>query len=166
MSTQPTPESAQFLRDFLVSRIRDEHQTTNKVFAALTDADWRPDPRSRSARQLAWHIASSERWFLDGLAKRKFVDTSEAPPPETIPEIIAFYNNGIEPAFAAVSAITGEQLNQIIDFFGMEMPLYALFNFCHVHVIHHRAQLATYIRPLGGKVPDIYGGSADTPYQP
>jgi uncharacterized damage-inducible protein DinB len=27
--------------------------------------------------------------------------------------------------------------------------------------IHHRGQLTTYIRPMGGKVPSIYGPSGD-----
>jgi uncharacterized damage-inducible protein DinB len=27
--------------------------------------------------------------------------------------------------------------------------------------IHHRGQLSTYLRPMGGKVPSIYGPSAD-----
>ncbi len=53
MSPQPAPESAAFLRDFLVERIRDEHACTNRVFAELHDGDWRPDPKSRSARELA-----------------------------------------------------------------------------------------------------------------
>ncbi|MGH9317554.1 MAG: DinB family protein, partial [Thermoanaerobaculia bacterium] len=29
--------------------------------------------------------------------------------------------------------------------------------------IHHRGQLSSYIRPMGGKVPSIYGPSADDP---
>ena len=29
-------------------------------------------------------------------------------------------------------------------------------------LIHHRGQLSTYLRPMGGKVPSIYGPSADT----
>ena len=29
--------------------------------------------------------------------------------------------------------------------------------------IHHRGQLSTYLRAMGGKVPSIYGPSADTP---
>jgi uncharacterized damage-inducible protein DinB len=29
--------------------------------------------------------------------------------------------------------------------------------------VHHRGQLSTYIRPMGGKVPSIYGPSADSP---
>ena len=28
-------------------------------------------------------------------------------------------------------------------------------------LIHHRGQLTTYLRPMGGKVPSIYGPSAD-----
>lgn len=30
-------------------------------------------------------------------------------------------------------------------------------------MVHHRGQLSTYIRPMGGKVPSIYGPSADAP---
>ena len=31
--------------------------------------------------------------------------------------------------------------------------------------VHHRGQLSTYLRPMGSKVPSIYGGSADEPVQ-
>ena len=30
-------------------------------------------------------------------------------------------------------------------------------------IIHHRGQLSTYLRPMGAKVPQIYGPSADEP---
>jgi uncharacterized damage-inducible protein DinB len=30
------------------------------------------------------------------------------------------------------------------------------------HSVHHRGQLSTYLRPMGGTVPGIYGPSADT----
>jgi len=29
------------------------------------------------------------------------------------------------------------------------------------HTIHHRGQLSVYLRPMGGKVPSIYGESYD-----
>ena len=32
---------------------------------------------------------------------------------------------------------------------------------CLFDAIHHRGQLAAYLRPMGGKVPPIYGPSAD-----
>jgi uncharacterized damage-inducible protein DinB len=31
--------------------------------------------------------------------------------------------------------------------------------------IHHRGQLSTYLRPMGAKVPSIYGPSGDDPGQ-
>jgi uncharacterized damage-inducible protein DinB len=33
------------------------------------------------------------------------------------------------------------------------------------HSIHHRGQLSSYLRPMGSKVPKIYGGSADEPFE-
>jgi uncharacterized damage-inducible protein DinB len=33
------------------------------------------------------------------------------------------------------------------------------------HTIHHRGQLCAYLRPMGGKVPNIYGGSFDEPME-
>jgi len=166
MPTQPTPEFAALFRDFMVERIRDEHACTGRVFAELHDGAWRPDPKARSARELAWHIASSERWFLDSLAKLSFEGGGDGPLPATLAEIVKFYDSGFEADLVRVSTLGGEQLLQNADFFGMSLPTYTLLNFAHIHTIHHRGQLATYLRPLGGKVPDIYGGSADNPWQP
>jgi hypothetical protein len=30
-------------------------------------------------------------------------------------------------------------------------------------IVHHRGQISTYLRPMGAKVPQIYGPSADEP---
>lgn len=42
-----------------------------------------------------------------------------------------------------------------------EAPLGDLLWFMFFDSIHHRGQLSTYIRPMGGKVPSIYGPSGD-----
>ena len=166
MTAQPTPEFALLFRDFMVARIRDEHACTGRVFAELHEGDWRPDPKSRSARELAWHLAHSERWFLASAAELRFEGGQDGPLPATLAEIVAFYDSSFEPDLTRISTLTGEQLLQPADFFGMSLAIYTLLNFAHIHTIHHRGQLATYLRPLGGKVPDIYGGSADTPWAP
>ena len=44
-------------------------------------------------------------------------------------------------------------------------PAVTFLNFMNVHAIHHRGQLSAYLRPMGAKVPKIYGGSADEPFQ-
>ena len=57
----------------------------------------------------------------------------------------------------AAWVIRGEQEILLKDTVGGLLWL-ALFD-----AVHHRGQLSTYIRPMGGKVPSIYGPSADTP---
>jgi uncharacterized damage-inducible protein DinB len=46
------------------------------------------------------------------------------------------------------------------------MPAAFYLQFLNNHSIHHRGELATYLRPMGSKVPQIYGGSYDEPFQP
>jgi uncharacterized damage-inducible protein DinB len=59
--------------------------------------------------------------------------------------------------------MTGDQLNTIIDLLGMmQAPGINFLAMALKHSVHHRGQLSTYIRPMGGKVPGIYGPSADT----
>jgi DinB family len=38
------------------------------------------------------------------------------------------------------------------------------FSFVNNHSIRHRGQLSAYLRPMGFKVPSIYGGSAGEPW--
>jgi uncharacterized damage-inducible protein DinB len=42
------------------------------------------------------------------------------------------------------------------------MPAINFLAMATKHSVHHRAQLSTYLRPMGGKIPGIYGPSADT----
>ena len=44
-----------------------------------------------------------------------------------------------------------------------EQPIGQFLWFILFDSIHHRGQLSTYLRPMGGKVPAIYGPSADEP---
>ena len=43
------------------------------------------------------------------------------------------------------------------------MPISGFLWMFFFDAIHHRGQLSTYIRPMGGKVPSIYGPSGDDP---
>ena len=56
----------------------------------------------------------------------------------------------------------GVLLAKQMDFRGMmTMPAVGFITFSMHHIIHHRGQLSSYIRPMGGHVPSIYGPSAD-----
>ena len=58
--------------------------------------------------------------------------------------------------------LTGEQLIKRIDFRGIfQFPAVAYVQIALHHSIHHRGQLSMYLRPMGAKVPSIYGESYD-----
>jgi uncharacterized damage-inducible protein DinB len=69
-------------------------------------------------------------------------------------------------ASARVAALTAEQLLTPVNFFIFNLPAVQYLAFVNNHSIHHRGELATYLRPMGSKVPAIYGGSYDEPLQP
>ena len=50
-----------------------------------------------------------------------------------------------------------------VAFFGLEFPAVICLSFLVQHSIHHRGQLSTYLRSMGGVVPNIYGPSAENP---
>jgi uncharacterized damage-inducible protein DinB len=158
--------SAAIGRDFYANSLDFEFATTKKVLAAVNDGDWKPDPKARCAKELAWHIVASEIWFLNGIANQDFTPEDEkSKMPPTLEGIIAYYVAEFPKAMARVKALPGNKLAEIVDFYGMKMPNINYLGFALVHSVHHRAQLSTYLRPLGGKCPDIYGGSADFPWQ-
>ena len=78
-------------------------------------------------------------------------------------DAVARYREKVPAALARVRAMSGEQLSQTIDFFGaIQMPALNFLQMAVKHSVHHRGQLSTYLRAMGGRVPGIYGPSADT----
>jgi uncharacterized damage-inducible protein DinB len=99
--------------------------------------------------------------FLDGIANHAF-NTQAGPAPATTAEMVAWYETNFQRALARVQAMTAEELVTPVDFYGaFNMPAVMYLNFLNNHSIHHRGELAVYLRPMGSKVPSIYGPSAD-----
>lgn len=70
-----TPEEASFLlRSIYLPRLKREHGPTVSVIEAipLDKGDYRPDEISKSALDLAWHIVSTEKRFLDAVLNGAF----------------------------------------------------------------------------------------------
>jgi uncharacterized damage-inducible protein DinB len=62
-----------------------------------------------------------------------------------------------------IKKLSGEELTRQIELFGVyRMPAVGYLSMALRHSIHHRGQLSSYARAMGGKVPQIYGPSADT----
>jgi uncharacterized damage-inducible protein DinB len=155
-----------FFNAFSLPALRNEHRITKQIIEAipLDKGDYRPDAVSKTALELAWHIVAAEHRFMDGIAAGKF-DFTPNHRPESIRDsaaIAAYYAKTFEADFARVSKLSGDELTRIVDFRGMfQLPALAFVQFNLSHSIHHRGQLSMYLRPMGAKVPSIYGESYD-----
>lgn len=168
MSQGMTPEFALGYRAMMLDGMVREAETTKKVIAAVPDAksDYKPDSNSKSAKELAWHIANSDIQFLDGIANLNFTFDTPEHKPETTAAVVAWYGKNIARGVARIQAMTPEQLMTPVSFYGLfNFPAVLYLSFLNNHSIHHRGQLSTYLRPMGSKVPSIYGGSFDEPFQ-
>ena len=161
-------EQAKFLVEYFAKMIETEVPTTAKVIAAVPEdrKDYKPDEKSRSAWDLAKHLATADVSFLDGIIKGAFAfDEPEPPGLNTVEDLVTFYNREMPAKLTQLRGLPAEKLTEPVDFFGvMKMPNAAYIGFAQNHSVHHRGQLAAYLRAMGGKVPSIYGGSADEPF--
>jgi len=76
---------------------------------------------------------------------------------------VARYKEKVPAALSRVRSMSGENLGKVIDLFGIiQAPGINFLAMTIKHSVHHRGQLSTYLRAMGGKVPGIYGPSADS----
>jgi uncharacterized damage-inducible protein DinB len=166
MSSLTTDQTGFMLHTLGLPALRAEHGMTSAVIAAIPPerGDYRPHPDSRSAFDLAWHIVSAEIKYLGAIATGVFPHDL-APVPERVrltTDVLAWYRERFEPAMKRLETTTSDVLLQTIDFYGLRtFPAIGLLQLILNHTIHHRGQLSTYLRPMGAKVPSIYGPSYD-----
>lgn len=160
-----TAEQGTFLLQMVLPALKHEHQTTMKVIQAapVDKGDYRPEPNSMSALNLAWHIANAESMFLEAVITGAFDFNRPKPDSvQTTADVAAWYADRFAGNLAKIEALSGEELVRIVDFRGfMQREAVTYLDFSLRHLVHHRGQLSTYLRPMGGKVPSIYGESYD-----
>ena len=145
-----------------------EGAATRTVISRIPEgSDYRPDPKSRTAREIAWLIVREEIVLAEGLEKGA-LEWAEVPAPATIREVLETYDRHHPDLTKRLRALETP---------GWERPVPFMFGGVEVmretgygnawgflfDIIHHRGQLSTYLRPMGSKVPQIYGPSADEP---
>ncbi len=168
MSSPMQPDQAKFLLHAIFLPALDrEHPVTRNVIEAipLDKGDYRPEPVSKTALELAWHIVAAEKRFLEGIAGGEF-DFTPINRPDSVKnsaDIARWYGDMFQSTLGRVKQLSPEQLNKVLDFRGLfQLPAVAFLQFQLNHSIHHRGQLSVYLRPAGGKVPAIYGESYDS----
>jgi uncharacterized damage-inducible protein DinB len=163
---QLTTDDAKFILGWSLPTLKTEHQTTKRVIEAIPPdkGDYRPDAICKTALELAWHIVAAEKRFLSGISAGAF-DFNPMPRPESITNpagIAAWSDESFAANLQKLAALSGEQLTKMIDFRGIfQLPAVDFIRLTLHHTIHHRGQLSTYLRPMGAKVPSIYGESYD-----
>jgi uncharacterized damage-inducible protein DinB len=158
-------------REFLLARRKAEAPAFVRVLKALPQGrlDYKPDPKSRTAAELAWLLAYEEE-ALSALLESGTIDWKDVPPPATVAEIVAAYERNAARVDARLEKLDAAGWQAPGKFLAggtavWESPVGEMMWGFLFDAIHHRGQLCTYLRPMGGKVPSVYGPSADDPGQ-
>ena len=141
----------------------DESKTTRRVLERIPDgSDYRPDPRSRTAREIAWQIVCEERMIIEALESSK-AEWAPPPMPSTMKEVLQAYEKQSAGMAERWRALPAERWDGTLDFFGQQRPASPMAWSFLFDIVHHRGQITTYLRPMGSTVPQIYGPSGDEP---
>ncbi len=140
-----------------------ESETTEKVLGRIPEGStYRPDPKSRTAQEIAWQIVCEERLLVEALEKGTFEWT---PPtmPASMQEVLAAYRAQRLDLIARWTALPAAKWDGLLEFFGGKRPASPMAWGFLFDLVHHRGQISTYLRPMGSTVPQIYGPSGDEP---
>ena len=91
------------------------------------------------------------------------------PAPATLGECMTTFEKNASAVVAAARAAKAEHYSRPVQFLGgpqtiADVPAGFVAEIMLADQIHHRGQLSVYLRMAGGKVPSIYGPSADEPW--
>ena len=140
-----------------------ESRTTQKVLARIPEgSEYKPDPKSRTAREIAWQIVCEERMLIDALETGK-AEWAPPPTPAAMKEVLAAYEQQSADICRRLAELPAARWDGTMDFFGKQTPASPMAWSFLFDIVHHRGQISTYLRPMGSTVPQIYGPSGDEP---
>jgi hypothetical protein len=155
-------------REYYAQAFRAEKPKFVRVLQAVPGGQeaYRPHPKSSSAGDIVWLLASELKDACD-LVDNGQVEYVPRPAPGLADSVAAYERNaaGLEERLGSIDDASWDRKAKFL----MDGKVVwesslgdMLFGFLF-DAIHHRGQLSSYLRPIGGKVPSIYGPSADDP---
>lgn len=178
MQTTPdgtsSPGVSESEKQVLLEALRKEHATTMKVLRAYPadQLDLRPAENCRTARELGW-VFVMERGLGEAVFNDRFAELAESgetpSPPDSWGELLGAVEAAHRSYEEMIRATPAEQLSRKVHFFTAPQTIGEIGRmewlwFLLHDEIHHRGQFSIYLRMAGGKVPSIYGPSADEPW--
>ena len=140
-----------------------ESKTTSKVLSRIPEgSDYRPDAKSRTAREIAWQIVNEELMLIEAF-ETGVVKWAPNPTPAAMKDVCATYDRQSADSARRWEALPAARWDGALDFFGTMRPGSTMAWGFLFDIIHHRGQITTYLRPMGSTVPQVYGPSADEP---
>ena len=119
-------EQATFLIDYFVNIMSEESKTTAKVIAAVPDdkRDYRPDEKSRTAWELATHLALGDVWFVQSIIDGSFTFDPEVEKRTVatftgVADVVAYYTRVYPEKLNELRKLPAEKLMKVVDFFGL-----------------------------------------------
>lgn len=140
-----------------------EAKTTRNVIARIPEgSDYRPDPKSRTAQEIAWQIVCEEQMIVQALESGKMA-WAPPPMPATMKDVVDAYERQSAEIIERWKKLPAERWSGSLEFFGKQRPASPMAWSFLFDIVHHRGQITTYLRPMGSTVPQIYGPSGDEP---
>lgn len=158
-------------RHSFLERLERNHAKTLRVLQAFPGekSEFRPHERSSSALRLAWTFVVEERVMLKAVRGEQILGGGFPPPPDSWDQVLSAFETVNGDLMAELRDPRNGDLNGVVGFIvgprqTGEFALADFLDFMLEDQIHHRGQMAVYVRMAGGKVPSIYGPSADEPW--
>jgi uncharacterized damage-inducible protein DinB len=159
------------LKQQLMDVYTKEHATTLKVLNAFPadKASFKPHERSNSALNLAWTFVIENKMAEAALRGPLTFDGEFPPAPPTFAEVVNVYQATTRAFLDTLDETPDSRLRETIQFFTGpkqmgDFPVSEVLWLMLMDSVHHRGQLSVYLRMVGGKVPSIYGPTADEPW--
>jgi len=155
-------------REFHLQCRKNETNAFHRVLNALPHDKWdyTPHEKSQPVAKVVWTLIGEGQALIDLIDKGEF--TFGAPPEVPPAKMIDAFEQVWDTLLARIEKMDESKWDTKGRFMlggqvRMEMPISGFLWMFFFDAIHHRGQLSTYIRPMGGKVPSIYGPSGDDP---
>ena len=162
---------ASAFRGYLLDLFERESATTRRVLKAFPEEQSELKPHSilKNARELAWLFTMEQKIALAAIDGSLDLSAGFPTPPATFAEVVSTFERTRTELIEMLRSCSVDQLTGTVRFptgpkqMG-DIPKLPFIEFLIHDQIHHRGQFSVYLRLAGGKVPSIYGPSADEPW--